>query len=170
MSTRIVPSVRPSDTELEALASALGRELELVRELRQALRDQRAGIASHHTAAVEDSLQRVGHLLMALEERRRARAQLLETMAGTSNSSLAWIDDLPAPPAALGVVRHELRTAAREVAHEVAVNHEVLRRSVEAGDAFLQALFSSVRGIDPCYRPEAAPPEPATGVIMNRRA
>ena len=67
-------------------------------------------------------------------------------------------------------MRRELRSAAREVSHEVAVNHEVLRRSVEAGEAFLQALFSSVRGADPCYRPEATPPEPATGVIMNRRA
>ncbi|MGH7741977.1 MAG: flagellar export chaperone FlgN [Candidatus Eiseniibacteriota bacterium] len=171
MNARSFPAVTPADADLEALTSSLARELALVRELRDALRHQRGGIAANRTDMVEDSIQQVGRILVSLEEQRRGRSQLLESMSGAPAESMSWIDALPTRPIALDGVRRELRDAAREVAHEVAVNHEVLRRSVEAGEAYLQALFSSVRGVEPCYRPgEATAAEPATGVIMNRRA
>lgn len=171
MSARSVAESRFAEADLEALISGLRRELELVRELRDALRDQRAGIAASRTDAVEHSILQIGRILMALEDQRRSRSQWLATRGDVTPNASSWMDGLNAPPLILESIRRELRGAAREVAHEVAVNHEVLRRSVEAGEAYLQALFSSVRGAEPCYRPGEAPAaEPATGVIMNRRA
>ena len=167
------PGAGPIASNFDALAAALRRECETVRALRDALLEQRAGIAANRTDRVEDSVRSVGHLLLGLDEMRRHRGALLDRLAGEPQLALGQIESrLRSPvPAAFAEARRELRHAAAEVAREVAINHEVLQRSVEAGEAFLQALFSSVRGPDPSYHPgETRGGETPTGVIMNRRA
>jgi hypothetical protein len=158
---------------LEALAAALRHETERVTALRDALREQRAGIAANRTDRVEDSVREVGHLLLGIDEQRRHRSALLERLTGDPNVELARLESAvtPALPRALVEARRALRHAANEVAREVAINHEVLKRSIEAGESYLQALFSSVRGPEVSYHPgDPRSADHPTGVIMNRRA
>jgi hypothetical protein len=167
-------TMEPRHHQLQELAAELERETALVEQLRDALVQQRAGVAASSAEAVEASVDAVGRILLTLEEARRRRAALVGALAGDGPPALDRIEAaLRAPlPATLEQARARLRRAAREVTMETAINREVLRRALEAGEAFLQELFSSADAPAPVYHaPDAGEPKrTAAGVLLDRKA
>jgi hypothetical protein len=157
----------------QELAEAMTQEADIARDLREALIRQRAGVAGLDNAAVESSVDEIAHLLLTLEEAARRRAGLMTAVTGRPDVPIDRLETVLATPlqATLLQARQRLRRAAQDVAQEVAINRNVLRRAAEAGEAFVQALFSSVAGPAPAYgQPEHAEPARTAGMLVNRRA
>lgn len=155
------------------LAESMEQEAEVARELREALLRQREGVASLDHRAVEGSVDAIGRVLHTLEQAKRRRIELVTAVSGSPDTTLERLEDTLGVPLSADLLRarERLRRAAHDVAHEVAVNRAVLRRAVEAGEAFVQALFSTVSESVPSYAPgERAEAPAATGVLVNRRA
>jgi hypothetical protein len=157
----------------ERLTAALEHEVVAVRELGEALVQQRSAVAANDIAAVNASVDDVGRLLLGVDESRRHRVAVMAELGGDPGASL---DGFEPPPGTQGAgayaaARAALRREAEKAAHEAAVNRTVLRGAVEAGNAFLQALFSSADDPSPVYRAaeNQAPPR-SPGFILNRRA
>jgi hypothetical protein len=167
------PAASGATQSLERLTAALEREIVAVRELGEALVQQRSAVAASDVAAVNASVDDVGRLLLAVDESRRHRMAVVVDLGGNPGTSL---EEFEPPPGAHGAgayaaARAALRREAEKAAHEAAVNRTVLRSAVEAGNAFLQALFSSADDPSPVYRAaehQAPPSNP--GFILNRRA
>jgi hypothetical protein len=116
----------------------------------------------------------VSRLLLRLQELRRRRSEQLAALAGDADPGLSTLTralEMPLPPR-LDEARRALRRAAADVVREATVNRAVLRRAVESGDAFLQALFSAATGPAPVYRPSSHPDERQAreGLLVNRKA
>jgi hypothetical protein len=158
---------------LNELTSALTHELRLIEELRSALLRQRAGVAADDSEAIESSVQAVGRTLLTLEEARRRRTSLTEFLTGNHSSELADLERyvgcrLPEP---LQLAREGVRRAATAAAQDARINQNVLRRALEAGDAFLQQLFSTAIEPAPAYLPGTQPAESRPpSVLFNRTA
>jgi hypothetical protein len=157
---------------LGELTSALAHEHRLIDELRQALLRQRAGVAADDPEAIEGSVHAIGRTLPTLEEARRRRTSLTALVAGRPGVALVDLETLIGPlPAAFVVERDAVRRAAEATALDVAINQTVLRRALEAGDAFLQQLFSSATDPMPVYAPGPRATESRpSGLILNRTA
>jgi len=158
---------------LAELTAALEHEAAAIRGLREALVQQRAAVAANDAAAVNASVDDVGRILLAVEEARRQREAMVAALAGGPGATLEGLGAPDARPgrAAFDTARAALRRAAEEAAHEAAVNRAVLRRAVEAGEAFLQSLFSSAADPSPVYAPAEGRERPgAPGFILNRKA
>jgi hypothetical protein len=176
--TKAVREVAPARDEVFArwqreLAESMEQEAEVARELREALLRQREGVATLDHAAVDGSVDAIGRVLHTLEQAKRRRIELVSTVTGSPDTALEELEGTLGVPlsAELLKARSRLRRAAQDVAQEVAINRAVLRRAVEAGEAFVQALFSTVSGPAPAYTPsERADAPSATGVLVNRRA
>jgi hypothetical protein len=108
-----------------------------------------------------------------LEQARHRRSALVAALSGDPALPLERLETaLRRPlPEALERGRAELRRAASDVAREASVNRVVLRRAVEAGEAFLQDLFSvgpfSAHVYGPGEEPRRAGP---TGRVFDRTA
>jgi hypothetical protein len=158
---------------LERLTAALEREIVSVRELGEALVQQRSAVAASDVAAVNASVDDVGRLLLAVDESRRHRLAVVVELGGAPGTSL---EEFEPPPGTQGAgayaaARAALRREAEKAAHEAAVNRTVLRSAVEAGNAFLQALFSSAEDPSPVYSAsERQAPTNSPGFLLNRRA
>lgn len=165
----------PVDVEarLEALRAALLRESELVIQLRDELLRQRAAVAHSQTAAVEGTSEATSRLMLALDEARRRRGEIVAAMTGDAEVP---IDHLEAQlghalPPDLESARLTLKRAAAEAAREAAINRVVLKRAVEAGETFLQDLFSGGASTPPTYgSTPSAPPAPPSGRLLDRKA
>jgi hypothetical protein len=158
---------------LGELTNALTHEHGLIEELRQALLRQREGVATDDPEAIESSVHAISRTLLTLEEARRGRIALTALIAGEPGVPLADLDaNLGlALPASFVEARERVRRAAEATALEVAINQTVLRRALEAGDAFLQQLFSSVADPMPVYVPGPRPADiRPSGMLLNRRA
>jgi hypothetical protein len=156
---------------LEHLAQALERETELAVELRDTLRRQRAAVATCAVEAVTASVGDLQRVLLALEDAHRPRAAIVAEVTGDPSMALENLESRTgdALPPRLVTARARLREAAAEAAHEAAVNRVVLRRVVEAGEAFLQELFSSSSGPAPAYGPsDTSPPRGDPGFLLDR--
>jgi hypothetical protein len=134
-----------TSAELTDLAGALIQEQRLMEELRHALLRQRAGMASGDPELIDTSVYAIARMLLTLEEaRRRRRAALTAALMGRQGVALrdleSFIGVLPAP---LLAAREAVRRAAEATAQDLAINQTVVRQALEAGDAFLQQLFSS---------------------------
>ena len=134
-----------ASARLTDLAGALMQEQRLIEELRQALLRQRAGMASGDPVLIDDSVYAIARALLTLEEaRRRRRASLTAAVMGRRGVALSDLESfvgvLPAP---LLVAREAVRRATEAAAHDLAINQRVVCQAGEAGDAFLQQLFSS---------------------------
>ncbi|HEU4587345.1 MAG TPA: flagellar export chaperone FlgN [Gemmatimonadales bacterium] len=165
--------VSPTDPRLDELRAALERELHLIEHLRQALLRQRAGVAADDAEAIDASVQAVGRTLLTLDEARRHRAAIVGSVLGSEDASLADLEQQVggALPASLVAAREAVRRAADAAAREIAINQQVLRRALEAGDAFLQQLFASAADPMPVYSPSARAAEPrSSGLLLNRTA
>lgn len=158
-----VPQGAPSAERLDALTRALQHERALIDNLRQALLRQRAAVAAHDPQAIEVSVHAIGRTLLTLEEARRLRLALLDLIGAPV--PLAELERViggeltPAFRAACQAVRR----AAEDTAREVAINQNILRRAIWAGDVFLQQLFSSVSDLMPACAPGPAAEPPAAG-------
>jgi len=158
---------------LETLRELLVREAELATELRDELLRQRTAVAAADTAAVDRSSDAVSRVLLGLDESRRRRGELLEALTGDANVPLDRLESQlgGALPASLESARRTLRRAATDAAREATINRGVLRRAVEAGEAFLQDLFSGGAPQAPTYgATPTAPTPPAAGRILDRTA
>jgi hypothetical protein len=167
------PAASGAAQSLDRLTAALEREIVAVRDLGEALVQQRAAVASSDIAAVNASVDDVGRLLLSVEESRRHRVAVVGELGGSPDTSLAEFEPPPGSPGAgaYAAARAALRREAEKAAHEAAVNRTVLRGAVEAGNAFLQALFSSAEDPSPVYRAaERQAPPRSPGFILNRRA
>lgn len=162
----------PQDTMLRELTRALEREVGLVTGLRDALQRQRASIAANDTALVQSSCDEIAHILSALETAREGRGNALEALSGDANTALSALETCVAGPlpAALTSARRALRAQAQSAATETATNHVVLQRTLEAGEAFLQALFSNASDPDPVYRAGERRAEGDPGFLVDRKA
>ncbi|MEP6571517.1 MAG: hypothetical protein ABJD11_02445 [Gemmatimonadota bacterium] len=157
---------------LTELAAALTYEARVIDELRQALLRQRAGVAADDAQAIESSVHAMGRTLLTLDEARRRRAALTSLITGGDAAPLDSLEvclGIPLP-ASLIAARADLRHSAVLAGQDVAINQHVLRRALDAGDAFLQQLFSAASDPSPGYhaseRPDAAP----SGLLLNRMA
>ena len=167
------PAASGAAQSLDRLTAALEHEIVAIRELGETLVQQRSAVAASDVAAVNASVDDVGRLLLAVDEARRHRVAVVAELGGSPGTSLG---DFEPPPGAQGAgsyaaARTALRREAEKAAHEAAVNRTVLRSAVEAGNAVLQALFSSSVEPSPVYRAAERPDRPGTpGFILNRRA
>jgi capsid protein len=157
---------------LQELARALDHESGIVCELRDALIQQRAGVASSEAAAVNASVDAIGRILLTLEEARSHRTGIVAALAGDPRLGLDRLEAALGAPLSARVeeARAGLCRAAGEVAHEVAINRAVLRRAVEAGEAFLQALFSATADPPAVYGSPQRREESGAAVFLNRKA
>ena len=159
---------------LTDLAGALVQEQRLIGELRQALLRQRAGVATGDLDLIDGSVYAIARTRLTLEEARRRRASLTASVGGRPGIALSELESfvgvLPAP---LLAAREAVRRAAEATAHDLAINQKVLRRALEAGDAFLQQLFSSafdtMAETVPSLRPaDSRPSGPVLGTRKRR--
>jgi len=136
--------MEPRADPLSELTTLLRRELQLVDALRDALARQRAGIANDDPGALEASAREVGRIVFGLEEARRRRATLVGAIVGDRAFPLARFEERLAGPLPEEFVRAraDLREAGQGAAHEVLINHAVLRQAVEAGEPMLRQLFA----------------------------
>ena len=155
------------------LAQALLYEANVIEELRQALLRQRAGVAADDAEQVETSIHAMGRTLLTLEEARRRRGALTALISGSDPTPLEKLEGMFGGilPPELENARSKVKRAALATAQDVAINQHILRRALEAGDAFLQRLFSMTGDPAPSYQRHDAPADaPRAGLILNRTA
>lgn len=158
---------------LGSLARALRDEAAVLEQLRDALERQRGSVAANDNDALDASVRAVTRTVHTLEEARKRRAAIIRYLTGDEELPLMRLEHfLGEPlPLELDTARSEVRSAAQLVAREAAINRIVLRRAREAGDAFLQELFSAVARSDTVYGRGASEDElRASGVLLNRKA
>ena len=165
----------PSISErLSDLADALLYEASVIEELRGALLRQRAGVAADDADLVESSIHAMGRTLLTLEEAKRRRAALTALIAGGEPTPLDRLEVIlgGALPSEVEEARSMVKSAALQTAQDVAINQHILRRALEAGDVFLQKLFSMGGDPSPGYSRGERPTEsaPQSGLILNRTA
>jgi hypothetical protein len=158
---------------LHDLTGALDHELRLIDDLKQALLRQRSAVAADDPEAIESSVHAIGRTLLTLEEARRRRGSILALLVGNPSIALSDLDGMLGidMPERLVAAREAVRRAAAATSRELAINQTILRRALEAGDAFLQQLFSSTVDPMPVYSPGPKPVETRTGgFLLNRTA
>ena len=151
--------MRPEDAvpeHLEALTRALEHECRLVEDLRRALLRQREGIAADDREMVEASVHAMCRTILVLEEARRGRIALTELLGGPVPPADLEHTLAAVLPPSFRAARAALRAAAQATAREVATNQNCLRLTLQADDAFLQQLFSSLTDPMPVYGTGAA--------------
>lgn len=168
-------AAEPSQVErLHDLAEALLYEAGVIEELRQALLRQRSGVATDDPELIEASLHAMGRTLLTLEEARRRRGALTALIVGGDEVPLERLKVLLGTSLSrdLEEASAMVKRAALRTAQDIAINQHVLRRAIEAGDLFLQKLFSTAGDPAPGYLRGDQAREPAApcGVILNRMA
>ena len=158
--------------ELLVLATALDEEAALAESLRDALTQMRAAVAGGTPGPLDHEAEALGRILHTLQEARRRRGSILAALAGDEAFPLDGLArglEVASPPA-LDAARLRLRRAGEAVVREATINRAVLRRALEQGDHFLQALFSAATA--PAYGPaeRASGRTAGAGVLFNRRA
>ena len=145
---------------LDDLTRALGHELRLIEDLGQALMRQRAAVAADDPEAIESSVHAIGRTQLTLDEAGRRRGALIALVAGDDAIALS---DLEAhvgcfPPDGFVAAKAAVCCAAEATSRDLAINQTILHRALEAGDSFLQQLFSSTADPMPgaTSRPEAS--------------
>ena len=111
---------------------------------------QRAAVAEDDPKAVDLQTDAIGTILLTLADARDLRKRV---MAGAEASNLDRLESAygAALPGRLGDARADLRRAVEGAAVQVAINRAVLKRAVEIGDGYLQALFCSASAPAPAY-------------------
>lgn len=165
-------SGRTTSQGLRELIEIVERQAELAGELADVLAAQRAAVAANDVMGIESSIVAVHRVLLTLAEAHRRRGALEEVLGVDPTRPLDPLEPIAGmtPPPALAEARARLRRAAEQTAREAAINDTVLRRAVEAGEVFLQELFSSVADPDPVYHaPDRKDVAPTAGMLLNRR-
>jgi hypothetical protein len=146
-----------TSARLTDLAGALIQEQRLIEELRQALLRQRAGMATGDPELIDGSDYAIARTRLTMEEARRRRASLATAIVGRPGVALSDLESfvgvLPAP---LLAAREAVHRAAEVTAEDLAINQRMVRQALEAGDAFLQQLFSSAADHDRRAHPQSS--------------
>src|SRR5690606_30965974 len=131
-----------ADPLLADLVETLDSERQRLAELRAALAAQRDAIAADDVAQIDHSVFTAQRVLLTLQQARAHRRALGERLGcGEAQSPRELIDALgrQASPA-LRLVVSALEDEARALAHESAINREVLRRQLAATDTQVRLL------------------------------
>jgi len=157
---------------VEQLTRALTSESEALQELRETLVVQRQAVALHDQAAVESSIHAMGRVILTLQEVRRQRHALLALIADGEPITLADVDAhvTGGMPADFRAAQQNVAQLATATANDLTINHHVLDRVLQAGDAFLQRLFSSTMEPSPSYAPVQDGEEHSEALLFNRTA
>lgn len=145
----------------------LNHETRLIGELREELLKQRSAVSANDTEAVYDGIQSISRILMMLERARTLRREVPGPLAG--DDSLPDAEQRSAHEAGLGAVedaRRRLASAAGELAQQLTINHTILKRAAETGEALIKTLFSSLEQTA-SYTP-AAPGKKSSAVFVNK--
>jgi hypothetical protein len=142
-------------------------------DLRRVLMRQRSSVAQNDSAGIEDCVDAMGRALHTLQEARGRRVALVKLMTGGEGKSLADVPRLLGEPLPdlVAVAKERVRQAASAVAREAAINQHVIRRSLDAGEAFIQRLFSGCGSLKPVYDRADAHGDGScsTAMLVNRR-
>jgi hypothetical protein len=159
---------------LSDLAEALLYEAGVIEELRAALLRQRSGVAADDADLIESSIHAMGRTLLTLDEAKRRRAALTALIAGGEPTPLDRLEVMlgGSLPREVEEARSMVKRAALQTAQDVAINQHILKRALEAGDVFLQKLFSMGGDPAPGYSRGEHQLEsvPQSGLILNRTA
>lgn len=157
---------------LDQLTRTLTIEAEALEELRETLSTQREAVALHDQPAVERSIHAMGRVMLTLQEVRRQRQALLSLIAEGEHISMVDLESCVkgGVPRDLEAARVKVEMLATATANDLAINHHVLDRVLQAGDAFLQRLFSSTMEPSPSYAPVQEGEERAEALLVNRTA
>ena len=146
----------PALRHMADLTIALERECRLIEELHRAVLDQRDAMARGDAQAVDASIRAAGRALLTLQETRRSRAELLESLVGDASQPLSELEARfePGLPESFLAARREVHRSATAVARDAWRNQEVLLGALKARDAMVQELLSGSR---PILSPEPPP-------------
>jgi hypothetical protein len=126
------------------LTRALRDEVEQLEGLRAVLARQRRGVAANDPEILDASVRELGRALLTLDEARRGRQALVSLLRGEDGGSLSDLESwFPGRvPQELIAARDAIFVAAASAESDLALNQDVLDGALQAGDAFLQCLFS----------------------------
>lgn len=162
--------VAPGPALLEGLVDTLRTERRLIDDLRAAMERQRAAIAADDLQGLDDSVFGIQRVLLTLNEAKKRRRTLTERLGCDVETAPRDLCDALGHQATDGVRRasQDLEDAARALSREVAVNKEVLRQGIAAGEEYIR-LLAGVQQRRPGYpeRNDAAGPGPR---LVNRQA
>jgi hypothetical protein len=156
---------------VDGLTDAIASEKRLIDELIAAMRRQRQAVAADDLAGVDDSVFAVQRILLTLGEARKRRRTLNARLGQPEETSLGDLLEILGPHATdeLRQGRRDLQSAAAILSREVAVNRQVLREALAAGDDVVRALAGAVTP-RVGYGDEARGSQaPATPFLVNRR-
>lgn len=165
---------RESLTGLVQVVRAFNDEARLAEEMRDLLVRQRTAVAGNDHEALDDSVLAINRTLLTMDEARVLREELLRALSGADDGEIPPLERIlgdPAPHQA-AAARQRLKTAAHGVAREAAINHRILGRAAEAGDAFLQQLFAAIQTAPEVgYGPSAgADGKSSEALLLDRKA
>lgn len=159
---------------LASLTSALHGERRILEQLREALIAQRATVAAGEPVAVCAEADQISRVLLTLQEARRHRADILETLAHDPRLPLARLESVIGRPLPHDLLeaRRLLRNVLEGVAFDASVNHAVLHRVLDAGEIYLQQLFAAGSPPATAYARRDARDDarPKSAMFVNRRA
>ncbi len=143
------------------LTLALERECRLIGELNRAILQQREAVARGDVRGVESSIRLASRAILTLQETRRHRAMLLQSLVGDPAQPLADLDTHfgAALPETFLAARRLVQSSAADVAEEVWRNQEVLLGALRERDALLRELLTGSRPTSPAEPPSAATAE-----------
>ncbi len=162
----------PAPLRAHQILAAIQAEHSLLGELRAALERQRAGIAADDTASIDSATHEVSRAVLTLDEARRRREQLVQLVSGGEPVGLEGLERFLGEVPGLREARRAVRAAAEDTVQALALNQAILRRAIHAGDAYLQALFSSVSGPTSHYLTQGGVVDtpPPSGVVLDAQA
>lgn len=168
----MTPPDRRLATRIEQLIGALGRETALLTDLSVALARQRGDVGKDDVPALESDVAVAGRILLTLQEAHRQRGEMLLAMGADRGQPLAQLAaTLPEPFARrLELSRVALGEAAATATREATINARVLRSALDAGDAYLQALFTGPFPTPYSPTEGRTPPPVNAGVLVDKVA
>jgi hypothetical protein len=159
------------DPVSDIVASTRG-EQQLLRQLRIALEQQRKGVADSDPERIELASRAVANTVLTLDAARRRREDLLRLVAAGKPIRLEALENHVGPVDGLAEARLALRNEAEGAIRDLALTQQVLQGAMQAGNAYLQALFSSVVPESTSYAADGRAPQAAVaaGNLVNRSA
>lgn len=126
----------------DRLADTLRSEAKLLSELSATMKRQRDAVAIDDLDSIDESVFATHRVLTTLGEARRRRRLLAELLGESGDLSLSGLERFfhGAPPESVRAAIEELSEAARTLQRQVDLNRRVLRRAIDASDAYVRSL------------------------------
>jgi len=165
------PVAAAANPLIDGLVDTLRSERRLLDDLRGIMVRQRVAVAGDDLQELDDTVFAVQRVLLTLNEARKRRRTLSERLGcdpDTPPRHLADALGLQATETVRGA-GHDLEDAARALSREVAVNREVLRRGLAAGEEFVRILTGAAGQRVGYPEPDGTPALRGT-LLINRQA